>query len=83
MNASNFGLRLRELREQAGFTQAVLAEKIGTTVRNISRLETGAQEATWPIVLRLSEAFGVSCEAFCQPPASTGERKRGRPAKGE
>ncbi len=83
MNPSNFGPRLRELREQAGLTQAELAEKIATTVRNISRLETGAQEATWPIALKLAETLGVSCEAFCREPASTGERKRGEVPQSE
>lgn len=81
MNASYFGARLKELREQAGLTQAELAERIGTTVRNISRLETGTQEPTWPIVLKAAEAFDVSCEAFCEEPTSTAGPKRGRPSK--
>jgi transcriptional regulator with XRE-family HTH domain len=46
MNAAYFAGRLRELRDQVGLTQKELAERIGTSVRNVSRLETGAQEAT-------------------------------------
>jgi transcriptional regulator with XRE-family HTH domain len=79
MSVEWFGARLRELREQRGLTQQELAERIGTTVRNISRLETGVQEATWPTVVALAKVFGVSCDAFLQKPAATVEPKRGRP----
>lgn len=71
MVAQWFHSRMRELREQAGLTQKQLAEKLGTTVRNISRLETAAQEPTWPTVLALCSVFGVGCDAFMQPPAET------------
>ncbi len=81
MNPTAFPGRLRELREGAGLTQEQLAEKLGTTVRNISRLETGAQEPTWPTVLALAQAFGVTCEAFCQQPAALPPNRRGRPPK--
>jgi transcriptional regulator with XRE-family HTH domain len=81
LDPSRFGLRLRELRVSKGWTQDELARAAGTTVRNISRLETGAQEATWPTVLKLAEVFGVSCEAFCGKP-KTGKRPgRGRPSR--
>lgn len=33
--------RLRELREQAGFTQAELAERIGVGQRQVSKIENG------------------------------------------
>jgi transcriptional regulator with XRE-family HTH domain len=82
MSAGWFAGRLRELREQAGLTQLGLAERLGTTVRNVSRLETGAQEATWPTVVALAKLFGVSCDAFLQEPAALPPPKRGRPRKG-
>jgi transcriptional regulator with XRE-family HTH domain len=81
MSAAWFAGRLRELREQAGLTQQDLAERMGTTIRNISRLETGGQEATWPTVVALAKVFGVSCDAFLQEPAALPEPKRGRPRK--
>jgi transcriptional regulator with XRE-family HTH domain len=81
MSVDWFAGRLRELREQAGLTQGQLAAHVGTTVRNISRLETGAQEPTWPTVVALAKVFGVSCEAFLQPPAAMPEPRRGRPPK--
>src|SRR5262245_14022213 len=81
MSAEWFAARLRELREQAGLTQKELAERVGTTVRNVSRLETGTQEATWPTVVALARLFGVSCDAFLQQPASLPMPQRGRPPK--
>src|SRR5262245_35473829 len=81
MSAEWFAGRLRELRENAGLTQLDLAERIGTTVRNISRLETGVQEPTWPTVVALAAVFGVSCDAFLQRPAALPEPQRGRPRK--
>lgn len=38
--------RLRELREQAGLTQAELAEKIGVGQRQVSKIENGDIENT-------------------------------------
>jgi transcriptional regulator with XRE-family HTH domain len=81
MSANWFASRLRQLREQARLTQRMLAERVGTTVRTISRLETGAQEATWPMVVALAAVFGVSCESFLQEPEALPEPKRGRPRK--
>jgi len=81
MNEDAFAPRLRELREAAGLTQRDLAEATGSTIRNISRLETGAQEATWPTVLKLCKALGVSCDAFTVEPAEQPPAKPGRPRK--
>jgi transcriptional regulator with XRE-family HTH domain len=81
MSAEWLAGRLRELREQAGLTQQELARRLNTTVRNISRLETGVQEPTWPTVVALARVFCVSCEAFLQPPAVLPEPRRGRPRK--
>jgi transcriptional regulator with XRE-family HTH domain len=81
MKADNFAPRLKELREAAGLTQTQLADRIGTSVRNVSRLETGAQEATWPTAVALAEALGVNCLAFLEEPAERPEPQRGRPPK--
>src|SRR5262245_4628839 len=79
--AERFGARLKELREQAGLTQQELADRVETTVRTISRLETGVQEPTWTAVVALADALGVDCRAFLQEPACVPEPKRGRPKK--
>jgi transcriptional regulator with XRE-family HTH domain len=81
--AAWFGGRLRELREAAGLTQPQLAERVGISTRQVSRLETGEQVATWPTVLALAKALGVDCTAFTTPPAAeaAATRPRGRPRR--
>ena len=61
---SGFGARLRALRERAGFTQASLGEASGMAYQAIARLERGATEPTWPTVLKLADALGVTPDAF-------------------
>ena len=79
--ANRFGARLRELRTAAGLSQPALAQMVGLTVRQISRLETSAQVPTWPTILALAKALGVSCEAFTVEAAETPEPQRGCPRK--
>jgi transcriptional regulator with XRE-family HTH domain len=81
--ATWLGARLRELREAAGLTQPQLAQHVGISTRQVSRLETGEQVATWPTVLALANALGVDCTAFTTPPAAaaTAPRSRGRPPR--
>ena len=55
-------LKLREIRQRKFLTQQQLADKIGTTKANISRLENGTQEPRPSTVLRLAEALGVAPE---------------------
>lgn len=83
MNGEYFAGRLKELREQAGISQSDLAGKIGQTVRQVSRLETGAQKPSWETAIALAQALGVDCRAFLEKPAATSDPKRGRPRKEE
>ena len=53
--------RLRELREQAGLTQAALAERIGVGQRQVSKIEQGDLEnAKLGTIRRYLEAVGGS-----------------------
>jgi len=82
MEASHFAGRLKELRERSGVSQKDIAEKTGLTIRQVSRLETGAQKPTWETVLALAAALNVDCRAFAEPPATERqESRRGRPRK--
>ncbi len=78
-DASGFGVRLRELREQAGLSQAQLGERAGMAYQAIARLERGEREPTWPTALKLAEALGVDLNSFSPPPPPpprpTGKRK--------
>jgi transcriptional regulator with XRE-family HTH domain len=62
-----FGVRLRELREAAGLTQARLAERAGLHPQGVVKLERGEREPAWSTVQLLAAALGVSCAAFASP----------------
>ena len=81
MDASNFGPRLKQLREQAGLTQPQLAERAGMAKAGIANLEQGRTSPAWATVIALCEALAVTPDAFTQAPAVRDEAKRGRPRK--
>lgn len=55
-------MKIKELREELGITQAELAEKIGNVQRNISNWENGVSEPDVASILALADAFGVSTD---------------------
>ena len=55
-------LRLREIRERKYLTQQELADLIGTTKANISRIERNLQRPYPSTIRRLAEALDVSPE---------------------
>lgn len=61
---TGFGDRLLALREQAGLTQAQLAEKSDIHPIAISKYERDVTEPSWSMVLKLAEALGVTPDAF-------------------
>jgi DNA-binding XRE family transcriptional regulator len=80
-----FHLKLRELREAKGVTQAQLAESAGLSKGGIADLEQGRRKPTLETAQKLARALGVSCTAFDEqqgePVADESKRGRGRPAK--
>jgi transcriptional regulator with XRE-family HTH domain len=81
MDASNFGPRLKELREEAGLSQPQLAERSGLAKAGIANLEQGRTSPAWATVIALCKALAVTPDAFTQEPAARPEAKRGRPRK--
>jgi transcriptional regulator with XRE-family HTH domain len=84
------------LREQAGLTQARLAEASGLPLGSIRNYEQGQREPYWAVVFRLAAALGVSADAFAvcvdesalvptpaPGPAKGTAKARGRKPKGE
>lgn len=71
-----FGGELKRLREAAGLTQEQLAQKAGTSVGNVRNYEQAVRLPTFPIVVKLAAALGVTCEAFsgCEDVAGQAER---------
>ena len=58
----NFGERLRQIREQQGFTQKQFAEKIGSTERGIQRYESGDREPAFRVILAILDNVDVSAD---------------------
>jgi len=83
MDAKQFGGRLRELREQAGLTQAQLATAAGVQRLAVARWEAGSREPGWSNVMALCQALGVDCTAFTQEPAQREPAGPGRPRKAD
>jgi transcriptional regulator with XRE-family HTH domain len=54
-----FGTLVAAHRRRIGSTQEALAEKAGVSVDMISKIETGATGARFPVIERLAEALGV------------------------
>lgn len=55
-----FGQRLRKLREQQGWTQVVMAEKVGIDRSYISDMERGKKNVCMPTLEILAQAFGIT-----------------------
>lgn len=62
MSAINFSTRLRELRNENGFTQQDIADKVPCSRQFILGLEVGTKRATADTLSRLADIFGVSTD---------------------
>jgi transcriptional regulator with XRE-family HTH domain len=58
----NAGLLIREARLRAGLSQAVLAERVGTSHAAISRWEKGMVKPTWATVAEAARACGLELQ---------------------
>ena len=54
--------RIRDLREDRDLTQTEVAEAIGITQRKYSDLETGQQDWTDELLVRLAAFYGTSVD---------------------
>ena len=55
-------LRLRDLREDNDLTQQQIADKIGITQRKYSYIETGTQQLTDEILVKLAKVYNVTTD---------------------
>lgn len=62
--------RLRELRTEAGWSQAELAERIDSDGRQVSRYEGGKVAPDLDAVVRIAEVFNVSVDYLVIPDAT-------------
>ena len=59
MSPKVFGVRLKELRNKKGWSQATLAGKLGVTREYLARLEGGQHDPPLSTVERLAKILGV------------------------
>ncbi len=52
--------RLRQVREQAGWSQGELARRIGVSRQTINAVETDKYDPSLPLAMRLSLLFGIA-----------------------
>ena len=60
MNKNHLAIRLKELRNQRGMSQEVLADESGLSLRTIQRIEKGQSNPTGESLKLLSNALNVS-----------------------
>ena len=58
MERTSIGIRIKELRTQAGFNQSVIAEYLQVDQSLISKIEKGEREASTDVLKKLAELFG-------------------------
>ncbi len=62
---STFGEKARRLREGAGLTTRMLAEKIGVSNGQITRYEKNQSEPTYSVLVNYKKVFNVSLDYLC------------------
>ena len=63
--------RLRELREERGWSQGQLAELLGVSRQTVNALETGRYDPSLPLAFRIARLFGTAIEAEPRRTSST------------
>ncbi|MFZ3468214.1 short-chain fatty acyl-CoA regulator family protein [Streptomyces sp. 4.24] len=66
MSKTYAGVRLRRLREERRMTQADLARVLGISPSYLNQMEHDSRPLTVPVLLRLTEAFGVDPGFFSE-----------------
>jgi transcriptional regulator with XRE-family HTH domain len=72
MNNRNIGLKITRLREAQGLTTTQLAEKVGISQAQISRLENGKQGFRSATLSKIANALGVKMSFFFQEEGENG-----------
>ncbi|MFI5663677.1 short-chain fatty acyl-CoA regulator family protein [Streptomyces sp. NPDC051684] len=66
MGKTYAGARLRRLREERGMSQAELARTLGISPSYLNQMEHDSRPLTVPVLLRLTEVFGVDPGFFSE-----------------
>jgi transcriptional regulator with XRE-family HTH domain len=76
----DIGRRVAEIRQALGLTQQEAAEKLAMPLKNLQRIEGGAN-LTVRTLVRLARGLGVRTRELLDEPASRERRTAGRPKK--
>ncbi|MCA8902674.1 MAG: helix-turn-helix transcriptional regulator [Hyphomonas sp.] len=60
--AAGLGVRLKDIRTQAGLTQAELAERVGVSRKTINTVENGVFVPSTILALKLAEVLNTRVE---------------------
>ena len=60
-----FSSRLLALRKEKGVSQQVIAENLGVSFHQISKMETGQRGASLEVACALADYFDVSLDYLC------------------
>jgi putative transcriptional regulator len=55
--------RLRELRNERSWSQAVLAEQLNVSRQTVNAIETGRYDPSLPLAFTIARVFGMPIEA--------------------
>jgi XRE family transcriptional regulator, fatty acid utilization regulator len=58
------GSRVRQLRNERGYSQAALAQLLGISASYLNQIEHDVRPLTVPVLLRITEVFGVDATFF-------------------
>lgn len=61
--------RVRERREQHGWSQGELAEKLDVSRQTVNAIETGKYDPSLPLAFRIAKLFRQSIESIFEPKA--------------
>lgn len=53
------GKRIREIREQKGYTQGTIAQQLGISRQKLARIENGINDISYETIINLSKIFSV------------------------
>lgn len=56
--------RLKVLRAERDWSQAILAEQLGVSRQTVNALETGRYDPSLPLAFRIARVFGQPIEAI-------------------
>ena len=56
--------KIKHLRGERGWSQAVLAEKLNVSRQSINAVETGRYDPSLPLAFRIARLFGVPIETI-------------------